>query len=214
MTRKSIFLTTCSILTLLLPASSADAASDPPDLSGVWELNEDRSEDPREKMADQMRSQGGGSGGGGTRSGKGGGGGGRGGGGRGGGRGGEDDGQAARDRMLSMQAGVKTLTIAHHDPEISIHYANDQQRSLFTDGRDLQYEIGSGFYDEKAKWKGGDRLVVHGMSSQGGEMKQVFELSKSGTNLFVTTEVAHDGDLPKMEFLRVYDRVEDEASDG
>lgn len=109
--------------------------------------------------------------------------------------------------MKSMQQAVRTLTIMHQDPEMMIRYADDRERNLFTDGRDLEIEIGGGFLDEKAKWKGGHRLVVQGMSLQGGDMKQTFELSDDGTNLFLTTEIKGDGRMPKMEFLRVYDRA-------
>lgn len=140
-----------------------------PNLSGVWRLDVDASDDPQKKMREA------------TGSARGMGGGGRGGRGRRGGMPGE--------RMPSSGPSgdaVRELTIRHEDPKLTIVYLDETERVLYTDGRRMQEE--SLWEDPKrvtGRWE--DRKLVVETKSGDREMSEIFELEPSGETLYVTT---------------------------
>ena len=184
-------------------------AADKPDFSGTWVLNDELSENPRDKMQEAMGNRRGGGFGGGGRSGGGGMGGGGMRGGMGGGRGGDPG--AMSERMRALEEGVKVLKIIHQDPAFNIRYADDRERALFTDGRELVSELDQGLVEATANWKGGQKVVVKGEMLNGGKRSEIFELSEDGQQLLITTSMEGSGRMPKTSFRRVYDLVMDPA---
>ncbi len=209
------------LLTLMLPAAvPAAAGADRPSFAGSWKLNQDLSEKLGDKMREAYRNGSGGGGGGGGYGGYGGGGfGGRrgGGGGMGGGRGwggrrGGDngDGSSSSDGTRGpgrLDSGADTLTIDQNDTQITVRDANDFIRTLTTDGKKSKVTNPHG--DEvamKASWKDA-RLTIEQDLPRGGHMKETYERSADGQQLYVTVTLEPDG-RPAVTAKRVYDPVD------
>jgi hypothetical protein len=192
-----------ALLSLCWLFTSPLSGADRPDFSGVWQLNEELSENPSDDISMGGGGKGGGRSGGGGR----GGGGDRGGGGMGGGRaggsqGGQDD---MRQHMQSLQEGVRLLDINHQDPELTILYADDRERFLYTDGREIVDEIERGIFEASAKWKSNKRIVFRGETTNGAKLTETYELADNGRQLYVTTKIEGSGRMPSISFKRVYD---------
>jgi hypothetical protein len=182
-------------LLLALITLPALAGGEKPDFSGSWELNEDLSDNPWEKMMEKMPERGSGGPPGGGRGGKGGGG------------GGYDSGrsQMARDRMRSLLESAKRLDIAHAEPSLSMVDGEGNERLLFTDGRDNDFELAGDLWEASAKWKKGTRVVLKAKSTRGRKITEAIELSEEGRQLFITVKMDGGGRMPSFEFRRVYD---------
>jgi len=205
-----------SMLLMTASPSPIFAETERADLSGVWILDEELSEDPMEKMRESRRSGGGMSGGmggggrGGGTSGGGRGGGGMSGGGRGGGTQGGESPEGMRGRMGRMREAVKQLTIVHADPALSITTADGRERVLSTDGKKTGFETAMGSGEVWAKWKGEARLVVS-MVVDDRESKEIYELTAGGEMLKVTVKTAGMGPMGSVEFTRIYRPAEETA---
>jgi hypothetical protein len=181
----------------------------PPDLSGIWKLNEDLSQTPQQGMR-ESRPQGGVPGGG--RGGRGGGMGRRGGGGGAGGRGGA--GEAGRPggpggpegEAYDEQDGVLTITWAA--PQITVEYPNNRKRVYFTDGRKIKEDLPGGkTVKTRASWTDGGSLEVVTKLDNGMTRTEIFEISNDGRRLFVIIGLEGRGPEP-VKFHRVYDKFE------
>jgi len=176
------------------------------DLSGIWILNADESDDPREQM-DQM---GGGTGGGGMR---GGGGarpsGGMGGGmrgGRGGTGGGAMDPEKMQQTMEMVRQAARRIDLQQGDSTVTLVYDRAHSLMLHTDGRGLEQELPAGAKMEiTAGWKG-RYFVVEREIDGGGKITEEYMISTRTGQLYVITRLELGSRMPQpLEFRRVYD---------
>jgi len=208
---------------LIIASSPVAAAKEHPDLSGVWVLNEDVSDDLQEKLAELDQRPGGGAGGGAGGGGFGGAGGVGGVGGVGGGRLGTgiDDRAAGtsmntdaiRERMEAARAAATQLDVRWDDPVLTVIGARGQTQVLQIDGdqRPTQDLVGQSF-PAKAKWKK-ERLIVT-WNRDGTSIRETWQLGARGTQLYITIEVPSDGRARPIELRTVYDRQDGEPEDG
>ena len=110
--------------------------------------------------------------------------------------------------MRAMRERIQTLEIIHQDPELSIVFADDTNRTIYTDGRESPDGLGAGYLEGKAKWKGGSKLVFQSETANGSEITEIYELNDSGELLFVTVKMKGDGRRPDLSFRRVYDAAD------
>jgi hypothetical protein len=198
-------------------ATGAAFAATRPDFSGTWRINDDLSENPRD-MIEEARPDGPPRGGFGGPPAVGIGGlprGGPGAGPPGGPYGGvegpgsrEERRTRMRERLHEIEQGTRLLRITHQDPRFTIRYANDVERVLYTDGRDLGFAFAGDLWEARAKWKKGRKIVLKSKSSRGRKITETYEFSEDGRRLHLTTKMAGDGRLPPIEFRRVYDAVD------
>lgn|GEM_PF-1068072 len=196
--------------------TSSDKKQDkaPPDLSGIWKINEDLSQTPQQG-ARESRPQGGVMGGGRGGGGRGGGGGmGRRGGGAGGrgdrggaGEAGRPDGPGGPDGgSYDEQDGVMTITWAA--PQITVEYPNNRKRVYFTDGRKIKEDLPGGrTVKTRASWTDGGSLEVVTKLDNGMTRTEIFEISNDGRRLFVIIGLEGRGPEP-VKFHRVYDKFD------
>src|SRR6185369_7784884 len=196
--------------------TSSDKKQDkaPPDLSGIWKINEDLSQTPQQG-ARESRPQGGVMGGERGGGGRGGGGGmGRrgcgscGGGDRGGaGEAGRPDGPGGPDGgSYDEQDGVMTITWAA--PQITVEYPNNRKRVYFTDGRKIKEDLPGGrTVKTRASWTDGGSLEVVTKLDNGMTRTEIFEISNDGRRLFVIIGLEGRGPEP-VKFHRVYDKFD------
>ena len=185
---------------------SGGSAQEPPrpDLSGSWELDEERSDDAVEKLRQVLRSErelaqrrgGGRSGFRGGRPGA-------------GGAAGED--QDRQSRLEALAASVRIVTIAQQDPVLELTSGladSDWALTVFTDGREFERASPAGeSVMATAIWERGGRLVVRYEPVEGFQAKETWELVADGTRILLTTEVTGKT-IQGIRYLRVYDRVE------
>jgi hypothetical protein len=199
------------LLTLMLPAAApvAAAGTERPSLAGSWTLNAELSEKLADKMRDSFRNRGGPGGGGfgaggGRRGGFGGGG--RGGGRRGGGPGDGSSPDAARGPQR-FDSGAEKITIDQSATAVTIRDANDQVRTLTTDGKKVKITTPRGDEVEmKATWKDA-RLTIEQDLPRGGHLKETYERASDGQRLQVTVSLEPAG-RPAVTAKRVYDPAE------
>jgi hypothetical protein len=186
--------------------------------NGIWQRNEDESDDPQEKMQEAMeamRSQGGSPGGGMGGGGRGGGGmmpgsggGGRSGGGmmpgRGGGsmgrRGGPQGGPAG---LMAMTARIQTT---HQDNEFHVVPLSEEGRVqiFYLDGKKHKREAPNGTKIETKTEMKGNRIIVEQKTDRS-EFTTTYELAPDATRMIVTTQF-EGGRLPEPVIIRtVYD---------
>ncbi|HEX3527720.1 MAG TPA: hypothetical protein VH988_11695 [Thermoanaerobaculia bacterium] len=186
--------------------ASSDKKQDkaPPDLSGIWKINEDLSQTPQQGMR-ESQPQGGGMRGG--RGGRGGGMGRRGGGGMGGvGAPARPEGAGGMDTAYDEQDGVMTITWAA--PQITVEYPNNRKRVYFTDGRKVKEDLPGGkTVKTRASWTDGGSLEVVTKMDNGMTRTEIFEISNDGRRLFVIIGLEGRGPEP-IKFHRVYDKLE------
>ena len=178
---------------LLLP--HAGLASGPGDLSGIWKLDRERSDDPAQKLREGGGRRGGGSGGGGGFRGR------RGGGGHHGRPADEGEENSGTDFFEDSRA-FDLLSIVHHDPELKITDGLGREHVLYTDGRKIEEERSAGTMKIRAKWKDG-RVVVATTPEHGAKITETYAVTADGSSLTVTTRV--EGRGRELEFRRVYD---------
>jgi len=195
----------------------------PASLSGAWALDVPLSDDPAEKMRE---APGGGRGGGESRGGFGGGGGrggfgggrgrgGYGGGGRGGGSGeggrGGGSGEGGRDSGESSGTPNELLWDMHRlvvtdglgkDAKFVVEMGDGTKRTLYTDGRKVEFEEATGTTTIRTKRKSG-KVVVDTEYSNGREVTETWELLESPRLLVLTTKIV--GKRGSFTFKRVYE---------
>lgn len=205
---------TALTITLLILAGAAAAADPAPDLSGVWVLNEQASDDP----VTALRPANGGSRPGGGMAGPGGGrrggpGGGMGGRGRGmGNDGGEGGGAPPRerqgaDRALALQKRLSRLQIFMAGDEFNLTDGLDISRVLRTDGRTATVWTERGEQQATASWQGG-ALLVAWTGGRGPGRTTRFELAPEGNQLVVLEQLVRPGEEEPVTLRLVYDRQE------
>jgi hypothetical protein len=202
-------------------------AKQPPELSGEWRLDADKSQMPNPPEQSQAPPTGGtrrgggglGRGGGGGGGGWGGGGGGRiGGGRRGGGYGGGGDaggqrssGGARRDRSGSA---ARPMLLP---PVLRIDEAQGMVRLADTTGTEVAEILlessappvsssPSSVRRLTGKWKG-SHLQATSDGAEGAKIIEAFSLKSKGRTLEIKTKVEPSGDRPSFEFTRVYEKV-------
>jgi hypothetical protein len=175
------------------------------DLSGVWVLDREKSDDAREKMREAMGGPGGRSGPGGPggrRPGSGGGAPGAGGGPPPGAVGGQDP----REAMKALFEPAEEITITQTPREIEVDETFGELRRFRPNGR--TYKTDNGLSETKAEWKDGV-LHVETKGGPGAKRVETWELSPDGRRLTVRVEV-EGGRMPDLTLTRVYNRSEDE----
>ena len=199
----------------LSAAGEASGREDRPDLTGVWLLNWELSDNQRAQVP-----SGAGDGGRGRRPvGPGGGGGGFGGpgrggfGGRSGGFGGPspDDREArGRERAAQFQAvadlltAPRQMTITHDAREILFTYDDGRYVRLVPDDREHAGLAGGIRVTRKARWEG-DTLVAEIKLESNQKIVHEFALRLDGEQLVVTTTLEPRGSRNELELRRVYD---------
>jgi len=183
----------------LSPAIAAPPADDPlhADLSGLWVLNSEQSDDPAAVIREARSGGGGGRGGGGR------GGGGRGGGGRGGGGQRQDDTAERPDQQ--MAARIARLEIFHDDLEFNLTDGLDISRLLYTDGRESTVWTEQGEMKATAIWQG-ETLVVTWQGGRGGDRTTRLSLAENGQLLLVREQMNPRGQDRTVTLDLVYDR--------
>jgi hypothetical protein len=208
---------------LLSAALSAGAAADEtPDLTGRWQLNQDRSEDARKKLAEAQEDRRG-------RGGIGGlgpiGPGPRGGGPMGGGpMGGRptrgrppgdrdrtpDDGTRVTGPLRDALDPPKVLVIEQTEGEVAFDSGGDSLLRLRPGGRKVKREGGA--VELRARWKDGE-LIVEAEHEDGQKAETSYRVTSDRQELHVTTRAEMpDGD--ELVLHRIYDAVEGPASPG
>lgn len=198
------------LATLVILGGDTAGTATPPDLSGRWVLDKERSDDAREKMRDGSggmgrpgggRPGGGGPGGGGP----GGGGMGRPGGGMGGRGGRPPQGGDGGDRRAAMRAVLEAapeLTITHTAREIAILEKDGRLRALHPDGE--KYEDSSGA-EVKTLWEK-NRLVVRTSRERGPTVTETWSLAGEPAQIVVELRFQPPNGGEVM-VRRVYDRA-------
>ena len=190
-------------------------AKERPDLSGVWVLNDEVSDDVQEKLAGMDQPPGTDPGGGGFGVGGTGGRGGVGGGGSMDDRAGRPgmDPDAMRARMEVARAAASHLDVRWDEPVLTTIGARGKTQVLQIDGdqRPTNNLTGQSF-PAKAKWKG-NRLIVT-WKRDGTWIREIWQLGARGTQLYITVEVPGDSRSRPIEIRRVYDKQSGDSADS
>lgn len=181
-------------------------AVEPPDLTGSWELDVERSDVAAEKLdaarraaeanVDSRRGRGGS--GGSTRSGAMSG----------------RPGSAPEETSSSRWAAElpRILVIEQEEPELRLSSSRDDsgfEATYYIDGRSFYRQgLRPGPVEATAAWQRGGRLRIEFTAADGRAVREDWELVAEGSRVLVTTVVGRRGLVPEVEFRRVYDRVE------
>lgn len=218
---KSTLTALCAVLTLVagtlaVPGTPLAQETTHPDLSGTWQLNTAKSDDPAQVMRKAMggdrpqgeRPGGGGGmrGGGGMAGGRGGGRGGMGGGDQMGSGGGGRDSQDMAKRGEEARQRNARLEIFLEGVELNVTDGLDITRLLHTDGRQDKIWTERGEVEATARWEG-PALTVRwaGPRDKTGTVRR-YELSEDGATLTVTDERPLPGQDKTVKIRMVYDR--------
>jgi hypothetical protein len=212
--RVLVFATATSLggFALGVPAS-AIRLPDPagkPDLTGAWQLNLDKSDDPRKKLqgtrsggwSDPRGGMGGGTAGGmgGVRGGFGGLGGRN--------RGDPDETPAMREAMGAVTEAPEKLTIVYRDADVVLTSGEGLVQTLQPNGQPVQEKTARGQETERTtKWDGSN-LVTEVRMSGGVKITQTYSRSPDGQQLIVTSRFESPARV--VDIRRVYDAVEKE----
>jgi hypothetical protein len=182
---------------LCVAALAASVGAEPPDFSGHWRLNRERSDDAQQKIEEAA----------GPASIKGAGGG--------GGRerwiprneGGEVDRVALREHMLALAGDLDDVEIAQTVAELRIDQGEASRTYYF--GREHARRAASGeTLKVRCSWKG-EQLVVDQKGDNGVRLVEVFTLEPGGDQLVEALRY-ESRKLPKpLEVRLVYDRLKD-----
>lgn len=211
MRKTTTLLALLAAFAFILPAIADEDT--PPDLSGVWILDKDASDDPATILSQsrgQGRGQGSGGGGGGM---KGGGMGGGGGGGRRGGGGGrsamtEDSTPADRqgaDMAVRLQKRIERMEIASGGGEFTVTDGLDITRMLHTDGREETVWTERGEARASARWQG-QAMEITWAGGRGQSRTTRFESAADGSQLVVLEQVPQPGGGKPVTLRLVYRR--------
>ncbi len=193
--------------------STSNYAIQQPDLTGKWQINREKSDNPR----DMMRRGGRGPGSGGPGGPPPGGGGFPGGPPPGGGfpGGGDPPSQEQMERMRArMEEGMRAaeaLEISQRGVEITVNETGDEKtvhtQTYITDGRKAERDTERGKLETRAKWKG-QKLVVEMKTQHGGTITRTYELASGGRQLYVTVKIENEGMPGTISIRSVYDKSE------
>lgn len=196
-------------IALSLVAAAPNAHAKPetaPDLSGAWELDSGRSDDPR-KVVDSaiqdMMSGGmhrGGFMGHGPWM-------------HGGGSGNEEDRHAMLERLRKSLEPPKTLDIDPGPDRLHLAEEGARPRDIYLDGRKREILLDDGVTAEyRAKWKSGV-LVYEERTKAKDSIKRTerYELRRNGSELVVTVDVDPPGRMPDLSVRRLYVRDSGES---
>jgi len=200
------------LLTSSPERTAAKTGKTPPDLSGIWKINEDLSQRLQQPGSSGEERPPGGWGGG--RGGHGGGMGRRGGGGFPGGGGGRGADTPAGTEGTPPEGGggfagaPGAMTIAWAPPQLTVTYPGDSTRVFYTDNRKVQEQRPDGKKTKtQARWTDAGSLEVVTKMDDGTTRTEIFELSNDGHRLFVIVGIEGRGPRPR-EVRRVYDKFE------
>lgn len=185
-----------------MPTSAAASQNnETTDLTGLWTLNEDLSDDPANVMEAMQAERHGGSGGGGF---GGHGPGMHGGGGRGGGRGGRDP-EQMRAHMNAIIEPPGRLTITQTDSAIAFTDGDGRSQTLATTNKKEQHPFENATVDVKTKWDDW-RLVKETSFDDGLKLTETYSLDPNAGQLHVLVKL-EGSHMPRAVTLRrVYDR--------
>lgn len=191
---------------LLLAARSEARAGDAVDISGVWILNAELSDDPHEimqKKMEEMRERHGGYGGPGGFRGGGPPGGGHPGGPPGGfGTGGDPD--RMRERLRQMEP-PQRIVILQDDEKVTLMPQGRDTLTIVTDGKKHKYKTAIGEMEIQGKWKD-LALELKTKGDQGREVKRRYQIGHDGRLEIVTElELPHGGDT--VDIVMRYDEA-------
>lgn len=170
---------------LTLAPASAEAADREAGLArlvGVWQIDQQVSEDPHRilRQADRRYV---------PRQGK------------------EKARPAFGQRATMVTDGTNVLTIAYGEGEVTLTDWNDAIQTLHVDGKRWPAERGGIAVEVEAGWKSSDRLVVKTTGAPGGWIRESYELGERGDKLFVTVELQRKGSKFPFTFKRLYHRA-------
>lgn len=203
---------------IFVMAKTADDTSDYPtqqsDLTGKWQINREKSDNPREMMRRNGRGPGpegpGGppAGGGGFPGGPPPSGGGFPG-------GGDPPSREQMERMRArMEEGMRAaeaLEISQSGVEITVNETGDEKtvhtQTYHTDGRKSEQGTERGKLETKAKWKG-QKLVIEMKMERGGAITRTYELASGGRQLHVTVKIENERMPEAISIRSVYDKNE------
>ena len=207
-----------SVLCLSTPGDAQE-----PDLSGVWQMNWELSDNPRERAPDEVggRNRDGWSGRGGGIGGVGGFGRGPRGLGRSGtasrGRDDAEDRQArierARDVLADLLTAPRSMTIEQDRREVLLRYDDGRYVRIVPDDRDHAGIAGSTEVIRRARWQDG-RLVAEIKVEGGPKVVHELELRLGGEQLFVLTTLPASDAYDEVELKRYYDRADTSSRTG
>jgi hypothetical protein len=189
---------------------SAISLPDPdgqPDLTGAWQLNRDKSDDPQKKLkgtrTGTWTAPRGGTGGGVT----GGMGGAHGGFGGVGGRPYEQESPALREAMSALTEAPEKLTIVYRDANVVLTSGEGVVQTLQPNGDKVMEKTAGGHDAERTtKWDGSN-LITEVKMSGGVTLTQTYTRSSDGRELVVTSRLEGPGRV--VDVRRVYDAAAD-----
>ena len=110
-----------------------------------------------------------------------------------------------------MSPGAERLKISQAETTVTLHYNDNRERILYTDGREVDEQTNRGLVAVQAEWKKKKgHLVVKRTSYDGPKSTETFKLSPDGEQLTIGVRV-ETGRGPTIVFARVYDAVSDTA---
>ncbi len=193
--------------------NTSDYPTQQPDLTGKWQINREKSDNPRDMMRRGARGPGSGGPGGPPP----GGGGFPGGPPPGGGfpGGGDPPSQEQMERMRArMEEGMRAaeaLEISQSGVEITVNETGDEKtvhtQTYFTDGRKSEQGTERGKLETRAKWKG-QKLVIEMKMESGGTITRTYELASGGRQLYMTVKIENERMPEAISIRSVYDRNE------
>lgn len=181
-----------------------------PDLTGKWQINREKSDNPQDKMR--------------SRSGRGPGGPPPGGGGfpggppPGGGGFPGDGNPPSQEQMERMRArmeegmrAAEALEITQSGVEVTVNETGDEKivhtQTYITDGSKAEKGTERGKLETRAKWKG-QKLVVEMKTEHGGTITRTYELASGRRQLYVTVKIENEGMPGAISIRSVYDKSE------
>ena len=109
-----------------------------------------------------------------------------------------------------MGPGAERVRITQEDPNLTIHFNDNRERVLYTDGRSLEEQTQRGLVSVKAEFKKKGRLVVKTVPFDGPEATETWKLSEDRERLTIEIKVKTPFGST-VSFERVYDAVSAEA---
>ena len=194
---------------------TSNSPTEQPNLTGKWQINREKSDNPRDKMRNRS---GGGPGVGGPDGPPPGGGGFPGGPPPGGGGfpgGGNPPSQEQMERMRArMEEGMRAaeaLEITQSGAEVTVNETGDEKivhtQTYITDGSKAEKDTERRKLETRAKWKG-QKLVVEMKTEHGGTITRTYELASGGRQLYVTVKIENEGMPGAISIRSVYDKSE------
>ena len=206
--RWAILWSSLSLLGMLIVTTAhASSSTPPPDLSGLWKLDENLSDDPIEKITEARQRQEQGRASGGFSEGP------TGGGGAvmvpiGGNRRrtqSQNPGSLSpaerQARLAELSQGTELLDIQHDDPTLKVLLTTGQRHEYTTDGKQTQTRKGPQPLKIKAKWEG-QRLIITSKSKQR-KVTEIYGLIADETLLQVLVRI-EGGPTGYLELKRIY----------